>query len=109
MTLPMIERNPAHQVALVMGWRRKTLAKRAARKPFSAGKKAVPVAVLRSSAMAMVKRARHRELPSNTPRLSKDGVILAQVKARIQRPTGARVVISRKVNKIGSMRASASF
>src|SRR5438132_11207130 len=76
--VPTTESKPANQVAFVMGCCRKSHAMNAARKPFRAGKKAVLVALVYLSAMAIVKSARHRQLPSTISRLITGRVMLGQ-------------------------------
>ena len=92
-----------------MGCCRKSHAMNAARKPFRAGKKAVLVALVYLSAMAIVKSARHRELPSTIPRLITCRVMLGQESTMIQSASGTRAIISKNVNTIGSMRPRTSF
>src|SRR5690242_11149095 len=100
---------PANQVAFVSGWRRKSQVKRAASRPLSAGKKAVPVAVLYLSATASVKSPRQRQLPRIKPLFTTSRVTRRQEQAIIITPGGTSVIIVKKVKTIGSTRPSTSF
>src|SRR5436305_15176129 len=68
--VPRPDNSPANQVSFLTGCCRNNHAIRAARKPFKDGKKAVLVALLYLSAMEIVNNAKHRQLPSRTPRFT---------------------------------------
>src|ERR1700680_774470 len=106
---PQTESRPASQVDLAMGWRRKSHAQVAARKPFIEGKKAVLVALLYLSATESMKSPRHRQLPSRTPLLTTSLEISCHDTTSRQRANGTRDVITKKVNTMGSMRDNASL
>ena len=105
----MRDKRPANQVAFLIGWRKKSHAKIAARNPFNAGKKATLVAVVYFKAIAMVNNARQSELPIKIPRLTTSLVINLQEQIMIIMATGASVIISKYVKMIGSIRSNASF
>src|SRR6266702_13729 len=108
-TTPMRDNRPANQVAFLIGWRKKSHAKIAARNPFNAGKKATLVAVVYFKAIAMVNNARQSELPIKIPRLTTSLVINLHEQIMIIMATGASVIISKYVKMIGSIRSNASF
>src|SRR6266566_1303154 len=107
--VPITEMRPAIHVTLPMGWRNMNHAIKAARRPFNEGKKAVLVAVVYFSAIAIVNRARQSQLPSNTPRFTTVLVRFLRETMRMHIPAGKSVTISQKEKTIGSMRPSASL
>src|SRR6266567_8010848 len=106
---PPKESTPANQVAFAIGWRRKSHAQIAARKPFTAGKKAVLVALLYLSETESMKSPRHRQLPSSAPLLTTSLEISCHDSTSKQRANGTSDVITKQVNTMGSMRDNASL
>jgi len=106
---PITETRPANQVTFPIGCLKVSQAINAARRPFNEGKKAVLVAVVYLSAMAIVNRARQSQLPSNTPRFRTVLVRFLRETMRIHIPAGKSVTISQKEKTIGSMRPRASL
>src|SRR5260221_12545128 len=101
--VPTADTAPANQVSFLTGWRRKSQAISAARKPLREGKKAVPVALVYLRAIALVNSAKHSQLPSRTPRLITAPLISFHEKIMMQRAAGTSMIISKKEKKIAAI------
>src|SRR5947209_3728329 len=107
--VPTTDSTPASQVSFFTGWRRKIHAMNAAKNPLREGKKAVLVAVVNLSAIAMVISARNSQLPRNIPRLTTALLISFQEERMTQSATGTSEVISKNEKIMGSIRPNASL